>query len=138
LQALRAKFNLLVDSRTKAAAAGVQRRRAVRRSSGSGIVRGGLASVASFGSSDEESGGDSVLTYEGFLGFWAEAGLKDWLTKVCEGLDKVPMQMHIFRKHMQLDLGCALMRYHEGFSGRSKGLALSCRRPVHVPILLLL
>jgi hypothetical protein len=95
LQALRAKFNLLVHSSTNisAAAAAGRDRSAQRRKAGGGvrnsisIMAGGLswqevlASAASYGSS-EDDGSDSVLTYEGFLGFWAEAGLKDWLTKV--------------------------------------------------------
>jgi hypothetical protein len=96
LQALRAKFNLLVDSSTNtssAAAAAGRDRSAQRRKAGGGVrnsisnLAGGLswqgvlASAASYGSS-EDDGSDSVLTYEGFLGFWAEAGLKDWLTKV--------------------------------------------------------
>jgi hypothetical protein len=80
LQALRAKFNLLVNSSTSASTAAAAAKS--RRWRGSVAMRSSMG-LASATSMDGEQGGcDSVLTYEGFLGFWAEAGLKDWLSKV--------------------------------------------------------
>ncbi|WIA38572.1 hypothetical protein OEZ86_001885 [Tetradesmus obliquus] len=121
LQALRSKFSLLVDSKANAAAAAAKVQRQRRLSSSSGAVRGGLAGVGQAmgdvaGTNNDGGGDDSVLTYEGFLGFWAEAGLRDWLTKgqyeafiqgLCEDFGMAPgvcisraQFMQVLKRHM--------------------------------------
>lgn len=97
LEALLMRFNLLVDTKRQqhsgklnaqqdatfgdqqaAACAAAGADAAAASLGGQGIA----AAAAGFGVSDGCRDDASVLTYEGFLGFWEGAGLRHWLSQV--------------------------------------------------------
>ena len=68
LEALLSRFNLLVDSGLN-----------TQPEAGAGLSPGGTSSASS-----------SVLSYEGFLSFWDDSGLKDMLEEVRESVGRLP------------------------------------------------